>query len=315
MLAALAGERAQSGGGAEYMDIAVPVSGEGGARYIVYIRDSRRTVRQLSAEIFKLIVEAVAVGFVISSAISLILSKTLLQPIIGMTKAAEAMADGDFSRKIAVESGDEIGVLSGTFNTMASQLETTLEELRKAEKLRRDFVANVSHELRTPLTSIRAYAETLADPEYLPEETRSDFLRVILNESDRMTKLVQDLLELSKFDAGSSTLKMEPFSLDRSVRDVYAAVALAAEQRGHTAALNLHGDLPPVTGDRARVEQVLMNVMTNAIKYTLEDGRIEVLTGLTGARVWVRIRDNGIGIPAEDMPHVFDRFYRVDKAR
>ncbi|MDR3277987.1 MAG: cell wall metabolism sensor histidine kinase WalK, partial [Oscillospiraceae bacterium] len=253
--------------------------------------------------------------FVISAAISVILSNTILQPIRGMTSAAEAMADGDFSQKIAVESGDELGVLSGTFNTMASQLEATLEELTKAEKLRRDFVANVSHELRTPLTSIRTYAETLAENDDLPEDTRAEFLRVILNESDRMTKIVQDLLELSKFDSGNAELNMEEFSLDRSLREVYAAISLPAEQRGHRINLELEWKLPDVTGDRARIEQVLMNIMTNAVKYTPGGGEIDITSGRSGANVWVKISDTGIGIPPEDIPHIFDRFYRVDKAR
>ncbi|MDR0861565.1 MAG: cell wall metabolism sensor histidine kinase WalK [Oscillospiraceae bacterium] len=315
-LASLAGERAYGGNTSEdYMDIAVPIAGEGGARFVVYILDSRQTVRRLSSEIFTLIMEAVAVGFVISSAVSLVLSRTLLQPIRGMTRAAEAMAGGDFSRKIPVESADEIGVLSGTFNNMASQLETTLEELRRAEKLRRDFVANVSHELRTPLTSIRTFAETLSDDSDMPPQTRARFLGVILNESNRMTKIVEDLLELSKFDAGITKLSSEEFSLDRSMREVSDAVVLAAAERGHIITLAQGEPLPKIVGDRARVEQVLMNIMTNAIKYTPEGGEIVIYGGFDEKYAWVTIRDNGIGIPSEDLEHVFDRFYRVDKAR
>jgi two-component system sensor histidine kinase VicK len=232
-----------------------------------------------------------------------------------MTKAAELMAEGDFSRKIAVESGDEIGVLSGTFNTMAFQLEGTLEELKKAEKLRRDFVANVSHELRTPLTSIRTYAETLTENDDLPFDMQLEFLRVILNESDRMTKIVQDLLELSKFDSGNTKFNIERFSLESSVRDVYAAMVLTAQQRGLSVNLDLPDDLPQITGDRARVEQVLMNVITNAVKYTPEGGVIDITAAVNGGTAEVKISDTGVGIPEEDMPHVFDRFYRVDKAR
>ncbi len=301
---------------ASYMDVAVPLKGADGAvRYIIYIRDNKQTVQNLTRELVTLIIQAVVVGLVISAALSYILSKTLLAPIIGMTKAAEAIADGDFSRELAVESDDEIGILAATFNNMARQLKVTLEEIKKSEALRREFVANVSHELRTPLTSIRSYAETLTDYQDIPRDTEIDFLHVILNESDRMTKIVQDLLELSRFDAGNSKLVAEEFSLGQSVRDTHDAIALEAKKHGHTVTLESTDDLPTIVGDRARIEQVLINILTNAIKYTPDGGAISITGGQTDNKAWVRIKDNGIGIPAEDLPRVFDRFYRVDKAR
>ena len=316
VLLALRGEHAYRGNSRlDYMDIAVPVV-NGEARYIVHIIDNKQIVQSLNMEIFKLILNAVLIGFIISIIISLFISKTLLSPIQGMTKAAEAMADGDFSRKISVESEDEIGILAKTFNDMASQIEAMLEELKKAEKLRREFVANVSHELRTPLTSIRSYAETISDNQELPKDTEEEFLRVIINESDRMTKIVQDLLELSRFDSGNIKLSIEGFSIERSVRDVYAAIALEARKRGHILNLELEWGLPRINGDRARIEQVLMNIITNALKYTPDGGTIEIVSGSSGSKnVFIRIEDTGVGIPPEDLERVFDRFYRVDKAR
>ena len=301
---------------ADYMDVAVPIAaGSAQSGYIVYIIDNKQTVQSLNAEIFSLILRAVIIGFVISIAISLFISKTLLSPIKGMTTAAEAMAGGDFSRKIRVESEDEIGILANTFNDMASQIETMLEELKKAEKLRKEFVANVSHELRTPLTSIRTYAETISDHREIPQETEEGFLRVIINESDRMTKIVQDLLELSRFDSGTSVLSVEEFSIENSVRDVCAAIALEAKRRSQELNLELQWKLPSIRGDRARIEQVLMNIMSNAMKYTPDGGKIDVYASGVGSDVWVRIEDTGVGIPPEDLARVFDRFYRVDKAR
>ena len=300
----------------DYMDAAFPITGIGNeARYVVYIIDNKQTMQSLNMEVFTLILEAVLIGFAISIVISLIISKTLLSPIQGMTKAAEAMADGDFSSKIKVESEDEIGILAKTFNDMASQIEAMLEELKKAEVLRREFVANVSHELRTPLTSIRSYAETISDSHELPQETEEEFLRVIINESDRMTKIVQDLLELSRFDSGNTKLSIEEFSIERSVRDVYAAIALEARKRGHALDLELEWRLPKIKGDRARVEQVLMNIISNALKYTPDGGKIAISSGTLGAEVWIKIEDTGVGIPSDDLGRVFDRFYRVDKAR
>jgi len=301
---------------ADYMDVAVPVkSSSVDEGFVVYIIDNKQTVQSLTGEIITLILEAVIIGFAISIVISLVISKTLLSPIQGMTKAAEAMADGDFSRKINVESADEIGILAKTFNDMAKQIETMLEELKKAEILRREFVANVSHELRTPLTSIRTYAETMSENTGIPQETEEEFLRVIINESDRMTKIVQDLLELSRFDSGNSKMAIEEYSLEKSLRDVHAAIALEARKRNHTLNLELEWKLPRIKGDRARIEQVLMNIISNALKYTPDGGTIDICSGSLGSNVWVKVEDNGIGIPQEDLERVFDRFYRVEKAR
>ena len=302
---------------ADYMDIAVAIVGSGGGEtgFVVNIIDNKQTVQSLNAEVFTLIIEAVLIGFAIAIAVSLIVSKTILSPIQGMTKAAEAMADGDFSSKIKVESEDEIGILAKTFNDMATQIQTMLEELQNAEKLRREFVANVSHELRTPLTSIRTYAETISDSQDIPQDTEEEFLRVIINECDRMTKIVQDLLELSRLDSGTSKLTVDWFSIEQSVRDVYAAIALEARKRGHVLNLELEWKMPMIKGDRARIEQVLMNIITNALKYTPDGGTIDIYGGRSGGDIWIKIEDTGIGIPEEDLARVFDRFYRVDKAR
>ena len=189
-------------------------------------------------------------------------------------------------------------------------------EQRKTEEMRREFVANVSHELRTPLTNIRSYAETLADNAGdIPPETEKNFLGVILNESDRMTHIEQDLLTLSRFDSGRSELNLAPFDFGEAVRDVYQANRLEAQRHGHTMELELPGSLPEIVGDRERILQVMMNVVSNSIKYTPDGGRIRLSAGVQGKRVWMEVADNGIGIPKEDRGRIFERFYRVDKAR
>ena len=187
---------------------------------------------------------------------------------------------------------------------------------RRNEEMRREFVANVSHELRTPLTNIRSYAETLVDGVGdIPLEMEKNFLGVILNESDRMAHIVQDLLTLSRFDSGRSELKLERFSFSSAVRDIYNAVLMEAQRHGHTLSLDLAPDLPEIVGDRDRVLQVMMNVVSNAIKYTPDGGQIAISAGRNPLRVWMEVADNGIGIPEADRPRVFERFYRVDKAR
>jgi len=189
-------------------------------------------------------------------------------------------------------------------------------EQRKTEELRREFVANVSHELRTPLTNIRSYAETLADNAgELPPNTEKNFLGVILNESDRMTHIVQDLLTLSRFDSGRAELKLAPFPFGQAVQDVYNANLMEAQRHGHAMELDITEELPEITGDRERIVQVMMNVVSNSIKYTPDGGRIRISAGRQDRRVWMEVADNGIGIPKEDRGRIFERFYRVDKAR
>ncbi len=189
-------------------------------------------------------------------------------------------------------------------------------EQRRADEMRREFVANVSHELRTPLTNIKSYAETLAESgDELPAEMRGSFMGVIISETDRMTRIVQDLLTLSKFDYGKMDMNVSRFSFAHAVQNVSRAVSIDARNHGHTLTVDVPEKLPMVDGDRERIEQVIMNVVSNAIKYTPDGGRIEMTAGTDGGTVWLRVADNGIGIPEQDLPRLFERFYRVDKAR
>ena len=190
-------------------------------------------------------------------------------------------------------------------------------EQRRSEQSKREFVANVSHELRTPLTNIKAYAETIISAgDELPGELRGNFLGVIVSEADRMTRIVQDLLTLSKIDYGKMEMNISRFSFRKAVENVYEAAKLNAEQNHHhTLTLTEEDDVPEVNGDRERIEQVVTNIVSNAVKYTPDGGKIEIHVGKTGRNAYVRVSDNGIGIPEKDLPRLFDRFYRVDKAR
>ncbi len=316
ILTAMSGQEGyEANSGDDYMDVALPVGGAQGS-YIIYIIDNKETVANLNSELFDIIIEAIVIGLGIAVLLSLLLAKTMVTPIQNLTKAAEKVAAGDFSESVENESRDEIGVLTRTFNDMAGQLETNIEVLKNTEQMRKEFVANVSHELRTPVTSIRSYAETLCDAAgSMDPETERHFLEVIVGESDRMTKIVQDLLTLSRFDAGSIAFDFQYFSFEKSVRDVYDAQLLDAQKRHHNFTLDFHGTLPEIRGDRQRIEQVLINMLSNAIKYTPEGGRIRMSAGFAEDGVWCSVRDNGIGIPKEDVDHIFERFYRVDKAR
>lgn len=315
ILTAISGEAGYlSDQSAAYMDVALPISGSSGS-YIIYVNDNKSTVSGLSHALFGIIAQSMLIGLAISVVLSLLLAKAIVTPIQKLTQAANKVASGDFSQKPETNAKDEIGVLTQTFNEMADRLENTLDSLTRSEAMRKEFVANVSHELRTPITNIRSYAETLQDNQDIPDETRRNFLNVIVSESDRMTKIVQDLLTLSRFDAGSFEFNFERFSFKSSIEDVYSAMQLEAQKHSHTFTLEFKTDIPDIVGDRARIEQVLMNMVSNAIKYTKDGGFIRITAGQDGSNVWVTVKDNGIGIPEEDVPKVFDRFYRVDKAR
>ena len=189
-------------------------------------------------------------------------------------------------------------------------------EERKNQEMQREFVANVSHELRTPLTNIRSYAETLTERAgNISPETEKKFLGVILGESDRMTHIVQDLLTLSRLDSGRSELKLARFSFGAAVQDLYNAVYMEARRHNHRLELRLEEELPEIVADRERVLQVMMNIVSNSIKYTPDGGHITISAGRRADRVWMVVDDDGIGIPKEDRARIFERFYRVDKAR
>ncbi len=188
----------------------------------------------------------------------------------------------------------------------------------RLEKSRREFVADVSHELRTPLTTIKGYAETIIDIE--DEEGRSDgatagFARVIDKETDRMTRLVKDLLTLSKLDDTKQRLNCTTFDLMELSRSVTQKLSINAKSHNHSLEFVPKSESCGFFGDRDKLEQVLTNIVSNAIKYTLDGGKIIVECGNDGQNALLRVTDNGMGIPREDLPHIFERFYRVDKAR
>lgn len=189
-------------------------------------------------------------------------------------------------------------------------------EQKKLELMRNEFVANVSHELRTPITSVKSYAETLLQEGGLDErETSEKFLRVINSEADRMTRLIKDLLQLSRLDNQQMQWDMKHFSFTELVRFCVERIKIESEAKQQKLECFVIGEIPDIEGDRDRLEQVVVNLLSNAIKYTPENGSISVFVGKNYREVYFKIADNGEGIPAEDMPRIFERFYRVDKGR
>jgi two-component system sensor histidine kinase VicK len=190
-----------------------------------------------------------------------------------------------------------------------------ITESRRLDDSRREFVANVSHELRTPLTSIRSYTETVLENPELPEELRQKFLGVVMYESDRMTRIVKDLLVLTRLDNKKMDWVFVTFPMKDLLDNVYDSMLMDAQNYGHDLQFHLSDDLGAITGDRERIEQVIINILSNAIKYTPENGSITLTAKRRDDKIILSVTDNGIGIPKEDLPRLFERFYRVDKAR
>lgn len=403
-----------------YIDAAYPIKGQN-QTYIIYIKDDKQEIQELSWRFFSIVIEAMLFGLLVVVFLSFLLSKTITIPIEDITRQAKMVAAGDYSHRLEIQSGDEIGNLAETFNYMAEMLQNTIGEVqderdklntlflhmsdgvaafsrdgkvihmnpaterlmdikfdeklrfedvfknlkfpelsaqkrsvsceimcknrvlqvliayfgagenergviavihditeqKKLDDARREFVANVSHELRTPLTNIKSYTETLTDAAgELPKETEKKFLGVITNEADRMTRIVKDLLTLSKLDYGKMELSFTKFSMQKMLEGVYIAMELEARKNGHLLAMYVPKPLPDINGDKERLEQVVVNIVSNSIKYTPNGGKIFVFADqMDNKNIRIRIVDNGIGIPKEDIPRLFERFYRVDKAR
>ena len=187
---------------------------------------------------------------------------------------------------------------------------------QKLENARREFVANVSHELRTPLTTVKSYAETLMDMDIDDKETQNRFLDTIAGEADRMTRIVKDLLTLSRLDEGQYQLKpFERVNLSQLVSEIVEKMFFAAKEKHQDITLSAKKTPVYVMTDRDKLEQVIINIISNAVKYTPENGKIEVSCEKIYKDAYIKVRDNGIGIPAENLPRIFERFYRVDNAR
>ncbi len=184
----------------------------------------------------------------------------------------------------------------------------------KLDNMRKEFVADVSHELKTPITSIMGYADTLLEGEY-DKETQDKFLNVIATEARRMAKLVTDLLTLSRYDNNNKFTQKETFDLGDLVKKCQDKLAIEIKKKNHTVNCFVTADVPPVYADKYDIERVVLNILTNSIKYTKDGGEIKIYVGFVYNDAYIKVFDNGIGIPEEDLNRIFERFYRVDKAR
>ncbi len=271
---------------------------------------------------------AALAAFLAAVAVSAFVSRRVVAPVAAMEQASRRIADGRFEERVAIagdpDEADELGRLALSFNRMA-------ERLAQTEAMRRRLIGDVAHELRTPLATIKGSMEGLMD-EVLPASAET--YQGIFREAGRMQRLVDDLQELSRVEAGALSLVLHPVALPGLVERVAAQLGGQFEEKGVALSVERSQDLPPVLADEDRLVQVLTNLLGNALQYTDTGGGVRVRCGLVkspglgreqsvqagrlpdkGRWIGVSVEDTGIGIPAAHLPHVFDRFYRVDKSR
>ena len=189
-----------------------------------------------------------------------------------------------------------------------------ITESVKLDTMRKEFVADVSHELKTPITSIMGYTDTLLEGDY-DEETQREFLQVVSSEARRMAKLVTDLLELSRIDNNRKNVRKVSFDLGALAKECQKKLAIEIKKKKHHVECLVTADVPPVYADKDDIQRVILNILTNSIKYTPDGGNIKIYVGFVYNDAYIKIIDNGIGIPEEDLNRIFERFYRVDKSR
>ncbi|OGO02047.1 MAG: hypothetical protein A2Y90_05605, partial [Chloroflexi bacterium RBG_13_52_12] len=244
-----------------------------------------------------------AIGIAI--VLTFILSRRILAPVRALTSATRQFGKGDFSRRVAYEGKGEIGEMSRSFNSMADNLE-------KTERWRRNMVADVAHELRTPLSNLKGYLEAISDGIVKPDEATIHSLN---EEAASLSRLVEDLQELSLADAGEIKMTVQPEDITRLIQESVTAIQAKATNKELSVASELPDALSMVNIDAHRIKQVLNNLLDNAIAHTGKGGSITINSREQGNMVYVSVSDTGEGIPPEDLPMIFERFYRVDKSR
>ena len=273
---------------------------------VLYSADIQDVV-DLTQEFINIVFLIVAAASVLVLVISVVFSGYITRPINELKSVALSISRGNLHQRIQVSGRNEMAALADTFNTMS-------EKLENLDRKRSEFVSNASHELKTPLSSMKILIESLLYQDGVDEKIYKEFLGDINNEIDRLTDVISGLLKLAKTDSETQALKIEKILLSELVNKTVNSLQPIAHEKDVTLLYTVNNDLE-VNCDAVKVMQAVMNLIDNAIKYSERGGHVWVSLQKSGANAAIEIKDDGCGIPESDLPHLFDRFYRVDKAR
>jgi len=248
-------------------------------------------------------------------ALGYFLSSTLTDRIRLLDRAARLIAGGNLGTRLPVSGNDELAVLATTFNQMASQLQEAARKKEELEALRRDLIAWAGHDLQTPLASIQAILEALRDGVVEEPETAQRYLHTAQKDVSSLSSLIDDLFQMTQLDTGGLPLNLENISLSDLISDTLESFSQVAARQGVQLTGKVSADVDPVVMDAQRVGRVLNNLVSNALRHTPSGGSISVRATRIPSGVRVEVLDNGEGIPAHDLPHIFERFYRGEKSR
>ena len=301
-----AGNSLFGGDGTTGLYTAAIYSSAGPIGMLAYVSDAQEVYTSMREIQNRIVIWLVVVALCVV-VMSLFISRFFTKPIEALNQGILRMTKGDFSSRVNIRGNNEFAQVGRAFNMMSERLESL-------DRSRNQFVSNASHELKTPLSTIKILIETLIYQDPMDPGMTKEFLGNINREIDRLNGIISDLLSLVSIDSGEMRLKREKFRLDDMVRDCARKLAPLARERGIELEETVR-DAVEITADKSKLMQVVYNVIDNAIKYTPRAGSVHVDMARAGKRAVIRISDTGIGIPEEDQKHIFDRFYRVDKAR
>jgi signal transduction histidine kinase len=253
------------------------------------------------------LLEAGGAALIVAMLLILLVSRSVTRPLTQLAAAAEDIAAGNYSRRVGFHGDDEIGLLGSAFNRMA-------EAVERARRVQREFLANVSHELKTPLTSLIGFSHALVDGSLLSEAERTRAANIVHEESERVLRMAQELLDLARVEAGSMAMHIESIDLAGQLEQELEIVRPRARTRGLSLHMSVPDDIPPVAADPERLHQILDNLLDNSVKYAPDGSRIDLVAQLSGSAVETVV-SNPVGPHRPDPDRMFDRFYRADPSR
>ncbi|MTI85887.1 MAG: HAMP domain-containing protein [Firmicutes bacterium] len=295
---------------------AVPVKENNNFTGAVVIYGPLTSLQKQIESIRKIASLGALLGMVLATILSVFVLKKLTKPLVKMEEVAHAIAGGDFGKQVPVISGDEVGRLASSLNNMSQQLKEKIEDIERLDNVRQEFVSNVSHELRTPLTVIQSFSEAIIDGKVKTETDKEFYLKNILEESKRLKRLVDELLDLKALEAEDVIEDMEFVRIAKLVKVTSGNFETLFHEKNIKLIVKPCEKEITVWGNVDRLKQVMTNLIGNALNHTQSGGMVEISWGeIEDKRVYINVKDNGPGIPHEELEHIWERFYKVDKSR